>query len=207
MLKVRHRFQTRVGMDANDCGHAKQRFNGPAWMWGNVSCWVDVQGRRAGCEPPLDITLTRGAVRRSLSGFGEGSPPAGSGGRLTGRAEGKVALCRGRDWIPSGSVDSHRQCGLDPAAARRDRQITRYRGVVSRTGPPTWDFGGEWTPDSIVSSAYRLCVERQSGPPCGPTAHPLFVLYQSCVVTQFVQFSARTSSELPHYDAHFRECK
>lgn len=68
-------------------------------------------------------------------------------------------------WTADGQQVNRRGCVLpdapanvvtslartDPATIQRPRHTTRYRGVVSRTGPSTWDFRGGRTPGSAVS--------------------------------------------------------
>lgn len=175
------------------------------------------------------------AVRRSLSGLGEGSPPAGSGGRLPGREERTRRTDRlvplaagGKGSRPRHQSNPHAAADWTPPLPLRSAD---YAIPWSRPtdGAPSLGFGGERTPDSIVSSASsRAGAARQ--PTSLPTRPIVFcyttrgnfppsrktgsvcstrVLSTARDSGRILPFSSdwRTSAELGYYDAHSRECK
>lgn len=132
-----------------------------------VMSWVGVRvvSRLTTCSNLMRRLLF--VVRSTGEGFATGQRTAvGPRSRLRGASK-----IRGAPLIVTSPAR------MDPAPGRRAPRATRYRGVVSRTGPSTWDFRGGRTPGSAVSvpnsrsqeSGYTIRTEFRNAEKSFPT--------------------------------------
>jgi hypothetical protein len=114
--------------------------------------WVNVLGRRSGCEPPHDNSQCpcRPSFSVRILAMDRHRQRATDGLRV---AKGHLPLAADGPIYPQ-SARVGLYARLDPACFGRHRRITRYRGVVSGTRPPTWLTGGNGCP----ALSYRVVI-------------------------------------------------